>query len=81
MGKGIKKSGIMVFVNTVNESYYQQSVINDSRLGFLHSGHLFKEITYINYPTLRWRSQGGISTIKKNHKLPEYRKATPNTEI
>ena len=55
MGKGIKKSGIMVFVNTVNESYYQQSVINDSRLGFLHSGHLFQKITFINYLTLRWR--------------------------
>ena len=44
-GKGIKKSRIMVFVNTVNESY-QQGLINDSRLGFLHSGHLFKELTY-----------------------------------
>ena len=25
--------------------------------------------------------QGGTSTIKRNHQLPEYRKATPNTAI
>ena len=25
--------------------------------------------------------QGGTSTIKRNHKLPAYRKATPNTEM
>jgi len=26
-------------------------------------------------------TQEGTSTIKRNHKLPEYRKATPNTAI
>jgi len=35
----------------------------------------------LDKPLVQPHPQGGTFTIKRNHKLPAYRKATPNTEI
>ena len=35
----------------------------------------------LDKPLVQPHPQGTTSTIKRNHKLPAYRKATPNTEI
>ena len=35
----------------------------------------------LDKPLVQPHPQGGTSTIKRNHKLPAYRKATPNTAI
>ena len=57
----------------------------DSREKRSSSTHQNTNTSFLNQetdkPLVQPHPQGGTSTIKRNHKLPAYRKATPNTAI
>ena len=42
---------------------------------------IVKMIQNLEKPPIKLHPQQGTSKIKRNHKLPEYTKATPNTAI
>ena len=46
-----------------------------------HTEASFPNPGNLEKPLVQLHPQGGTSTIKTNHKLPEYRKAMPNTAI